>query len=571
MRHLLHPKNAYGPIYFMVISACLIALQLNNLPAQSLPRALQLNSMEGSFYLPDFSYAGYKCGEYDIPKDSGQVIYAQDYGVIPDDGIDDSDSLIQVMNLINSIEGKVTLQLPPGRIILSDILFIERGDLIIKGSGSGALGTEIYCPRPMMYMPDTEILKELREYLKKFDKRQVEPQNNIDLPFSQYAWAGGVIWTHVPGERVKSYLSKYDVPPKVKAHILTGERGTHVLTASEVIDLKVGDVVQLQLFNHEGSSKSKIIVDLYKSSDVNIGSHHWNFPQLPIVRQELEIVDIVGNEIHVKTPLTITIDPEYNARIVEWKHLKEVGIQNFKITFPDAPYVAHHVEPGNNAIYLTRLFDSWVQDVVIHNADSGILTEEIANVTIKDIVTQGQNKAHYTVAMAGVHNVLVENLKVFNLAEHPLSFNTFSTKNVYKNCQVHVKPILDQHSGANHQNLFDQIIVYIDSKDETQYPLFAGGGAGYWKPSHGAYNTFWNIEVIYKNGLDSPNQKLLYGMSDGPYANLIGIHSNHDIKVEYGPDAYLENINAKINKVPSLYDYQLQERLTLKPKEIYKN
>ena len=330
-------------------------------------------------------------------------------------------------------------------------------------------------------------------------------------------------------------------------------------------------MVQLQLFNHEGSSKSKIIVDLYKSSDVNIGSHHWNFPQLPIVRQELEIVDIVGNEIHVKTPLTITIDPDYNARIVEWKHLKEVGIQNFKITFPDAPYVAHHVEPGNNAIYLTRLFDSWVQDVVIHNADSGILTEEIANVTIKDIVTQGQNKAHYTVAMAGVHNVLVENLKVFNLAEHPLSFNTFSTKNVYKNCQVHVKPILDQHSGANHQNLFDQIIVYIDSKDETQYPLFAGGGAGYWKPSHGAYNTFWNIEVIYKNGLDSPNQKLLYGMSDGPYANLIGIHSNHDIKVEYGPDAYLENINAKINKVPSLYDYQLQERLTLKPKEIYKN
>ncbi len=34
-----------------------------------------------------------------------------------------------------------------------------------------------------------EDLKELREYLIEFDKRQREKENNIDLPFSQFAWS----------------------------------------------------------------------------------------------------------------------------------------------------------------------------------------------------------------------------------------------------------------------------------------------------------------------------------------------------------------------------------------------
>lgn len=107
--------------------------------------------------------------------------------------------------------------------------------------------------------------------------------------------------------------------------------------------------------------------------------------------------------------------------------------------------------------------------MVIENADSGILTEEIANVTIKNITTKGTNIAHYTVAMAGVHNVLAENIKVFNKAVHPLSFNTFSTKNVYLNCEVFVDPVLDQHSGVNHQNLFDKITLHLTPNKDRSY------------------------------------------------------------------------------------------------------
>jgi hypothetical protein len=167
--------------------------------------------------------------------------------------------------------------------------------------------------------------------------------------------------------------------------------------------------------------------------------------------------------------------------------------------------------------------------------------------------------AHYTVAMGGVHNVLVENLKVYNKAVHPLSFNTFSTKSVYENCEIFTDPDLDQHAGANHQNLFDNIKVHFEANADNKYSLFEGGGASYWKPSHGAYSTFWNINVDVSGDNSSPIE--LNGMDEGPFARIIGINGNRNFTVKYGPDAYKEFINQPMTKIPSLYYYQLKKRL----------
>ncbi|GAK91360.1 hypothetical protein JCM19297_857 [Nonlabens ulvanivorans] len=480
-------------------------------------------------------------------------------GVIANDGKDDSKALINAISKLNDVDDQVILQLPAGQIILSDIIYIERSDFILRGSGSGDNGTQLYFPRPLMYVKDPAPLTELREYLIEFDKRQREEVNNIDLPFSQYAWSGGFIWTKVPGERVKSYLKKYEKPLKVQAKVYSGDRGDFMVTVDNSSNLNLGDVIELQLFNKDGTN-GKIVQELYKNTNVKVGTHHFNFPELPIVRQQLEIISIVDNQVTFKSPLTISIDTTYDAQIVEWKHLENVGIEHFSIEFPMTPRVAHHVEQGFNGINLTRLYNSWVKDIVIVNADSGILTEEIANVTIKDITTKGEHYAHYTVAMAGVHNVLAENIIVENTAEHPLSFNTFSTKNVFKDCTVYKKPILDQHSGANHQNLFDNITVHINELEGDSYPLFAGGGAGYWKPSHGAYSTFWNINVVLKSPDLLNRPLLLNGMLDGPHARVIGIHGNSSFLVRYEPLAYIKMTNQSLHDVPSLYDYQLNSR-----------
>ena len=526
--------------------------------AQETPDIISKKEVVSLNFLPDFSYAGYRFGNTSLPEIKEKIISATDFGVKANDNLDDSKALQKALKAAHEVSGNVVLLLPAGKIILSDILYIERSDFVLRGAGSGAQGTEIYCPRPMMYLKDQESLAELREYLTSTGKRQVEKENNIDLPFSQFAWSGGFIWTQVRNQRVKSYMEKYETPPNIFAKVIKGNRGEKEFLVSDVNRLKVGDVVELELFNKEGE-KGEIIEALYGNSKAKIGYSHWKQPNLALVRQQVEIVAISKNKITIKTPLLLDIKPNYQALLVEWKHLSEVGIEHLRISFPDAPRVAHHIEQGYNGIFLTRLFNSWVQDVTINNAESGILTEEIANVTIKDIVTEGKNIAHYTVEMGGVHNVLVENLKVYNKAVHPLSFNTFATKNVYENCEIFTDPDLDQHAGANHQNLFDNIKVHFDADNSNTYPLFAGGGANYWKPSHGAYSTFWNINIEVNGANNFPIE--LNGMEDGPFARIIGVNGNRPFSVKYGPDAYIDFINKPMTKIPSLYYYQLKKRL----------
>lgn len=357
--------------------------------AQDLPKIISASETVKNNYLPNFSYAGYQSGEKEIPTSSSNVILASDYGVVANDALDDSKNLIKAINAAKEIKGSVVLQLPTGRIILSEILYIERSNFVLRGSGTGKMGTEIYFPRPLMYVKNPDDLIELREYLLQFDKRQREKENNIDLPFSQYAWTGGFIWTRIPGVRVKSYLQKYEKPQNVLAKVISSKKGDFKLKVKNVKGIEKGDVVVLQLFNKDGET-GEIIKEMYNGADIKIGSHHWMFPGLPLVNQQVVVESVREDIITIKSPLTIDIKPNYKAQISEWKHLKEVGIEHIKLTFPKYPRVAHHVEPGFNGIYLTRVFNSWVKDIVIENADSGILSEEIANVTIKDITTKGE-------------------------------------------------------------------------------------------------------------------------------------------------------------------------------------
>ena len=253
----------------------LIIINSSQLYAQETPQIISQKEVYSQNFLPDFSYAGYHFGNTSLPEIKEKVILATDFGVKANDNLDDSKALLKAFKAAHEVTGNVVLQLPAGKIILSDILYIERSNFVLRGAGSGKEGTEIFCPRPMMYLKEQESLAELREYLTSTGKRQVEKENNIDLPFSQYAWSGGFIWTQVPKQRVKSYMEKYDTPPTVLAKVIQGKRGEKEFIVSDVNGLKVGDVVELDLFNKEGE-KAEIIEALYRNSKTKIGNSHCN-------------------------------------------------------------------------------------------------------------------------------------------------------------------------------------------------------------------------------------------------------------------------------------------------------
>jgi hypothetical protein len=507
-------------------------------------------------YLPDFSYAGYRWGEKPIPK-LQSTLHVADFGAIPDDDNDDTDALKKAFQAANNADEPVVLKLAKGKYILKDILYIDRSQFVLQGTGSGTDGTIIHMPEPLGKLDTPPDMKELEEYLIVNDKRQREPERGIDERFSLYAWSGGYIWTRKPGERAKPYMSKYHIAPKELAVIKSGQRGSHVLEVESAANLKVGETVRINWYNKEGENSS-LIKHMYDHQPVKVGSRHWESPDMPVVKQEVWIDRIDGNQVYIKEKLMHDLRPEWFPNITEWNHISEVGIEHIRFEFPFAEYYAHHLEAGYNAIYFTNTAHSWIKDVSIHNGDSGFISDICANVTVEDVVVTGRTY-HYAVQFGDCYDMLARNITVDCHVLHSLSFNTGARNCVFTGCLVTTVPSLDQHSGANHQNLFDNIKVIEDNPERT---FFYMGGDGYWAPTHGAFSTFWNIQAQFDFPQPRELPMAIKGVTNGPSARLVGINANYPMKIDYGPNAYKEGINRPHIAVESLYNYQLKKRLS---------
>ncbi|QTD57632.1 glycosyl hydrolase family 28-related protein [Parasphingorhabdus cellanae] len=531
--------------------------------AQETPQILSDSQIAAKNFLPDFSYAGYGFGKAPIPEIE-TVIDVADHGAIPDDGKDDSEALQSALASAHKSTGPVRVQLAAGQYILSEILWIEKSGIVLAGMGNGKGGTRLYMPRPLGQIDDGGALKEVREYLVELDKRERQPDANIDVIFSEYSWSGGFIWTRVPGGRHATYLERYDRPIAKITDISMGKQGTKALTVADTSGFVVGDVLQIHWHNRAGPN-GPLVKSLYGETELKIGNRHWSMPDRPLVRQATRIEAIDGDRVTIADPLLHDIEAEMPAYFAKWEHLTNVGLQDFAMVFPENPYFGHHVEAGFNGIYFTGVHNGWIKNIRVTNADSGILTDDLANVTIANIVTDGNHKAHYSVHVGNVHNVLIDSLTVFNPTQHTLSFNTQATKSVYKDAVVWTRPSLDQHAGANHQNLYDNVTVHLTpdqiAKDGApMFDLYEAGGAGYWQPGHGRYNTNWNLKILVDGGVETDQELVILGATEGPDARVIGLHGNRPIRLDYRPEPYVESLNRRVDKIPSLYTYQLEQR-----------
>ncbi|WP_185960258.1 glycosyl hydrolase family 28-related protein [Erythrobacter insulae] len=531
--------------------------------AENLPAILSDQTVKDDHPLPDYSYAGYGFGTADIPH-IAKTIDVAEFGAVPDDGKDDSKALLAALKAAHESAEPVRVQFHAGRYVLSEILWIERSGIVLSGMGMGEGGTELFMPRPLNQIDDGGALDEIRTYLEENDKYERIPDANLEVLFSPYSWSAGFIWTRVPNGRHATYLERYDRPIQAVAPIASGAQFSRELTVTDTSSLEVGDVLQINWHNRAGPD-GPLVKSLYGNTKEKIGSRHWELPDRPLVRQATRIEAIEGNNVTIADPLLHSINNELPAYFSSWEHLSDVGIQDLSLAFPENPDFGHHNESGFNGVYFTGVHNGWIRNVRIANSDSGILTDDLANVTIRNIVTEGDHTAHYSVHIGNVHNVLVEGLTVYNPTVHALSFNTQSTKSVYKDAVVWTTPTLDQHAGANHQNLYDNVTVHVtpDRKADDgtpMYDLYKAGGAGYWLPGHGRYNTAWNVNVLVANGVEPGGEIVILGASEGPDARIVGMHGNRKIRLDHTPEPYLEWLNRPVEGIPSLYAYQLHQR-----------
>ncbi|MGE0173959.1 MAG: glycosyl hydrolase family 28-related protein [Oligoflexales bacterium] len=508
-----------------------------------------LREGQTSTYLPDFSYVGYHWGEKPIPQKTA-TMNVTDFGAVPDDKIDDTEAFKKALDAAHKSSKPVVLKMPKGRFIVNDILTIKRSDFVLQGSGSDANGTIIEIDKALAQLPTPDAMKETEEYLRVNNKKTKDGKL-----FSVYSWSGGFIWVQYPGLRIYPYLEKYDQKIDAVATAETGVRGSHQFTVNPK-GLKIGDTIQLNWYNTEGQ-KSSLLQHLYMNDGLVIGSRHWENPQRPLITQQLLITAINKDTVTVKEPLLHDIRKAWQVAVTKPNLLQEVGLENFAIEFPNVPFAGHHSEDGYNGIYFTGSHHSWIKNVRVNNADTPILTDKVANLTITDIAVTGR-QSHYGIHLGDVYNVLVKDTVIDAPSFHALSFNTYSRGSLYTHSEIKQNPSLDQHCGSNHQNLFDNIKITENNKESK---LFEHGGDKYWAPTHGAYNTFWNIDVNFAYDTKGQEQVEIKGIEDGPHANFIGFHANRPVKFTYGPDAYIEGLNRSDIKIPSLYEFQLAKRL----------
>ncbi|MDJ0751621.1 MAG: glycosyl hydrolase family 28-related protein [Woeseiaceae bacterium] len=529
-----------------------------------IPKILSEQTSTSKRFLPDFSYAGYRNGAEELPVASGEVVMVDQFGAVADDQADDTQAVKAAIAKANETNGPVIVRFGTGRYRITEVIKIERSNIVLQGQGSGPGGTTLQFPRPLSQVDKSTSLDELRKYIVDLNKRQREPDRNIDEYFSEYSWSGGYLWIQKPGTRPAPYLVEYDPDIDVLADAVLGNRGRNTIKVSSATELGVGDIVQLQWLNREGPDAG-IIRSLYGAESDSAGSHHWTFPERPLVRQTSRVTAFDGDTVTLADPLLHDVNESVPAQIASWDGLEEVGIEDLHLEFPNAPWFGHHLEQGYNGIYFTSAYDSWARNIRITNADSGILSYNSANLTYQQITTDGSRVAHYAVHMGNVHNVLAEDVKVLNPVLHSLTFNTQSTKCVYKDAEVFVTPVLDQHAGSNHQNLYDNVTLHARARASDDGPavvVFDGSGAPYWQPGHGAFNTTWNLQVLIKGGAYADERVTILGIDEGPMARIVGLHGNRTFELDYRPEPYVERLNVALKAVPSLYDYQLRMRLS---------
>jgi hypothetical protein len=401
--------------------------------------------------LPDFSFAGYHCGEAPLPNVPAGVS-VKDFGARGDGVTDDTAAFLKAI-----AGAKGAIEIPPGRYVITDILEIKRSGVVLRGAG--AEKTILYFSKPLQEI------------------RPLWSATTTGQKTSEYSWAGGLIWF------------KGSFGGRVLADVIAeAKRGENVLRVSTPKKFHVGQRVEIYQKDNPDNS---LAVEMYSGDAGNItnllgGSH---------ASLVCRILKITGNEIQFDRPLRLAVKLQWHPQIRSFEPtVTESGVENLRLEFPAAPYPGHFKEMGFNGVAFSGVADCWTRNLVITNCDSGVFPNGVF-CTMQDIVFETSRQPDSTLHCTGHHGFDCagdDNLFIgFDYRQkfiHDISVEHCAGGNVIANGRG-IDLCLDHHVCAPYENLFTD----IDAGAGTRL-WFCGGGEALGKHC-AARGTFWNIRA----------------------------------------------------------------------------
>lgn len=396
--------------------------------------------------LPDFSYAGYHFSEKEIPSLSGKKVFnVLDFGAKANDNLYDDDAIQKTIDAAEKNAGGGVVFFPTGKFLLAKDhdstkqIRISKSNIILKGSGSGLGGTEIYQDkmringRQILFKPAGNAQNRLTAITKNAERESfwVEVENTAGLKIGM-----DVVLKHRSEEFTRQYFSPLELKPQ-----------------------------WTRLFGKDGGM---------------------------LINEIHTIEKIEGNRVKFKNPIHFDLILVKSApfELLNYNSIEECGLEDIRFTSNWKTYPEEFVHHKNaihdyayEAVGMEYVKNSWVRNCVFQDWNEGLFIRSGYQVSVLNVNFTGK-KGHASVHARTGYGVLIKNCN-FNNAQHHGAGTGYSAVNtVITQCTLGTDQNIDIHSGQPFATLYDDI------QGGVFYNL---GGPEPGHPHHAKHLVLWNF------------------------------------------------------------------------------
>ena len=471
--------------------------------------------------LPDYSYAGYKFGADSIPNVSLPIFDVSKYGAIPNDSLEDFDGVQAAINAAAAAGGGIVF-FPKGKFLMNEQtrrtagILIPKGNIILRGSGSGPGGTELFITNH--FVPTDTTCMYCTPPLFKFHYWQSQP--------------------------LRTQLS------------LNAKRGDKQITVASASALKVGDIIEIEMTNPAANNELLSGLTPYPewTTTINTGI---------TIYEKHKITAISGNVISLAEPININMTASYTWNVSVTPLTQGFGVEdlwfhgNFHETFVHHKNYIH--DSGWYGISMGLAQNAFMRRLRFTDMNWGIALSDSYACSILFIRFDG-NPGHFTVENnGGSYGTLLGYID--DAANSPGEWHgpgpsATSSATVLWRYRGGARSGPDSHASYPYYTLIDA----------CNCKYIGNGGDAVVCPNHGKDFTYWNTQEIgtysniafWENHLNPPYGnfvKIVYPNVVGWQGKSTFVTSTLGLYESYGKAVLPE----------SLYEAQLTLRLGTLP------